>query len=121
MEGSWPELLQMLIDGEIDLMSDISYTEARSETMLFSDLPMGAEEYYIFTAPENTEIRQEDVHTLDGKRVGVDQGSFQIGLFKAWAEQRGVRAELVELTGSEYETMEKMQTGELDAFLTLDA
>ena len=27
VEGSWPELLQMLIDGEIDLMSDVSYTE----------------------------------------------------------------------------------------------
>ncbi len=24
VEGSWPELLQMLIDGEIDLMSDVS-------------------------------------------------------------------------------------------------
>ena len=27
VEGSWPDLMQMLIDGEIDLLSDVSYTE----------------------------------------------------------------------------------------------
>ena len=31
VEGSWPELMQMLIDGEIDLMSDVSYTAERAE------------------------------------------------------------------------------------------
>ena len=41
VEASWPELLQMLIRGEIDLMSDVSYTEERSEQMLFASLPMG--------------------------------------------------------------------------------
>ena len=43
MEGSWPDLFQIMIDGEIDLMSDVSYTDERSELMLFSELPMGAE------------------------------------------------------------------------------
>ena len=40
VEGSWPELLQMLIRGEIDLMSDVSYTPERAESMLFPSLPM---------------------------------------------------------------------------------
>ena len=56
VEGSWPDLLQMLMDGEIDLMSDVSYTNERAELMLFSSLPMGAEEYYIFISPGNEEI-----------------------------------------------------------------
>ena len=47
VKGSWPELLQMLIDGEIDLMSDISYTVGRAKSLLYSMLPMGAEEYYV--------------------------------------------------------------------------
>ena len=46
--GSWSELLSMLIKGDIDLMSDVSYTAERSERMLFPELPMGAEEYYLF-------------------------------------------------------------------------
>ena len=64
VEGSWPELLQMLIDGEIDLMSDVSFTEERGESMLFSSLPMGAEEYYIFISPSNEEINRDDMGPL---------------------------------------------------------
>ena len=69
VEASWPELLQMLIRGEIDLMSDVSYTEERSEQMLFASLPMGAEDYYLFTGPENTEISASDYSTLNGKNL----------------------------------------------------
>ena len=46
VKGSWSECYQMLLDGEIDLMSDISYTEERAEKMLFTTLPMGEEAYY---------------------------------------------------------------------------
>ena len=56
MEGSWPDLMQMLVDGKIDLMSDVSYTPEREQKMLFPSLPMGTEEYYLFIAPGNTEI-----------------------------------------------------------------
>ena len=48
VEDSWPNLLQMLIDGKIDLMSDVSYTSQRAELMLYSSLAMGAESYYIY-------------------------------------------------------------------------
>ncbi|MBQ8963267.1 MAG: transporter substrate-binding domain-containing protein [Clostridia bacterium] len=89
VEGSWAELLQMLIDGEIDLMSDVSYTPDRAEQMLFPSMSMGAEEYYIFTAPDNTEIRQDDPRTLDGKKIGVNKGSVQAGFYRDWAGQRG--------------------------------
>lgn len=73
VEGSWPVLLQKLVDGEIDLLSDVSFTPDRAEKILYSSLPMGAEEYYIFTVPDNTEILPEDPRTLDGKRIGVDK------------------------------------------------
>ena len=44
VEGSWSELLEMLIAGEIDLLSDVSYTEERAEKILYSALVMGSEE-----------------------------------------------------------------------------
>ena len=121
VEGSWPELLQMLIDGEIDLMSDVSYTPDRSEQMLFPSLAMGAEEYYIFTMPDNTEIRQDEPHTLDGKKVGVNKDSVQATMYRDWAEQYGIDAELIELTEGESASMQMMEDGKLDAYLTLDA
>ena len=82
VEGSWSELLQMLINGEIDLMSDVSYTDERAQTMLFSSLPMGAEEYYIFISPDNEEINRDDLSTFNGKKVGVNKGSVQAELIE---------------------------------------
>ena len=121
VNGSWPDLMQMLIDGEIDLMSDVSYTPERAEIMLFSDLPMGTEEYCIFVAPGNTEITSEDFSTLNGKRIGVYKGSFQAGLYLKWAESNGVQAEVVELTCSEPESERMLANGELDAYIVLNA
>lgn len=46
--GNWEELLKKLQNGEIDLMSSLSYTDERAKTMLFSDLPMGEEKYYLY-------------------------------------------------------------------------
>ena len=99
VEGSWPELLQMLVDGEIDLMSDVSYTDERAKNMLFSELPMGAEEYFVFASLDGESgISAEDLSTFDGKRVGVNKGSLQESLFLDWAEKKGVRTQIVELT-----------------------
>ena len=38
MKAGWPELMEMLQNGEIDLMGDVSYTPERAEGMLFSEL-----------------------------------------------------------------------------------
>ena len=121
ISGSWAELMDMLDRGEIDLMSDVSYTEERAERMLFSDLPMGTEEYCIFISPANREITPEDYTTLNGKRIGVNRGSVQIDLYRSWAQRHEVEAKLVELTCSEDESLDKLETGELDAYITLNA
>ena len=121
VKGSWPELLQMLIRGEIDLMSDVSRTEERAELMLFPSLPMGAEDYYLFVDAENREISSADYSTLNGKKVGVNRGSIQADYYRKWAEHYGVEAELIEVTGSEDESLRMMQTGELDAYVTVDS
>ena len=118
VEGSWPELMQMLIDGKIDLLSDVSYTEERTELMLFPEMPMGTEDYCIFITQKNREISAQDYSTLNGKRIGVNKGSIQVGLYRSWAERHGINAELVELTCSEAESVEKLSTGALDAYIT---
>lgn len=120
VNGSWPDLLQMLVSGKIDLLSDVSYTDERAETMLFPATPMGAEEYFIFIAPGNKEISQNDYSTLNGKKVGIDKGSVQIGFFGEWANANDVKAEIVELTSPFEESLAMLNRGELDAFVTLD-
>ena len=121
VEGSWSECVEMLKEGKIDLMSDVSYTEERAEDMLYASLPMGTEAYYLFVASDNQEIVSSDISSLDGKKVGVTKDSFQEGEFLKWAKAHGVRAKLVELTCPEDESLAKMEKGEIDAFITLDA
>ncbi|MBO4377896.1 MAG: EAL domain-containing protein [Clostridia bacterium] len=120
VKGSWPDLMQMLIDGKIDLMSDVSYTAERSALMLFSSLPMGTEEYYIFISPDNDEIKKDDLSTFNGKKVGVNQGSVQADFFRGWAKANGVHAELIELTENVDEILAMLNRGDIDMYVVLD-
>ena len=115
VEGSWPELLQMLITGKIDLMSDVSYTDERAKSMLFSSLPMGEEVYYIYISPDNKEINRDDLATFNGKKAGVNKGSVQAGLFRKWAEANGVQAELIEMTEGYDESLAMLNRDEIRA------
>ena len=119
VEGSWPELLQMLKNGEIDMMSNVSYMEERTEDMLYASLPMGTESYYIFVSPDNTEITADDYSSLEGKRIGVTKGSIQKDLFEKWAKMHGIEVELIELTTPDEESQKLLGT-DLDAFVTID-
>ena len=79
--GSWSDLLQMLKNGEIDLMTNISFTEERAKDLLYTSQPMGTEAYYIFVSPRDTSISSGDYSALNGKTVGVTEGSIQTGMF----------------------------------------
>ena len=120
VEGSWSDLLQMLSEGRIDLLSDVSYTPERAERMLYSALPMGAEEYYLYISPRNTEIQPQEYATFNGKRVGANKGSVQIDLLREWCEANGVEIELVELTSSEEDNITRLTRGDIDMYLSLD-
>ena len=119
VEDSWSNLLQMLIDGEIDLLSDVSYTEERTAYMSFPDLPMGAEAYYIYVNAANREISAQDISTFNGKRIGVNQGSVQEGFLKEWAEKNGLVIDVVPLVAGEAESLEILVRDELDGYATI--
>ena len=121
VNGSWSELLQMLMDGDIDLMSDVSYTPERAEYMLFPSLPMGAEDYYLFISQENREISSSDLSTLNGKKVGVNRGSVQVQFYREWEQRNNVGSEIVEVTCSEEESLQMLEEGSLDAYVTVDS
>ena len=131
--GTWPELLEKVRSGEIDLMSDVSKTEEREQDLSYADLPMGTELYYLYVSAGDNRIRIDDPATLKGKRVGVTEGSFQRGLFVEWAGERSLNIVpysgqaatgddviLVELSTSEEDSLKKLHAGGLDAFITLD-
>ena len=93
--GDWTELVEMLQNGEIDLMSALSYTDERAETMLFSDQPMGEEKYYLYVDLTNTDISVADLSTLNGKSIAMMEKSVQTTQFCDWEEKHNVHTKHV--------------------------
>ncbi len=122
VEATWPELYQMLVNGEIDMLSDVSYTKERTESILYPSVPMGSESYYIFVRAGNMDMTPEDVSSFDGKVFGVDKGSIMETLTKEWAEKNGLNIEIRESTDlSVDETIDQLVRGEIDAYVTVDS
>lgn len=119
VEDSWPNLFQMLKDGEIDLLSDVSFKPERADYMLFPDLPMGTESYYIYIDAKNREITADNLNSFNGKRIGVNQGSVQEGFLSDWAERNNVDLEIVPLVVDEDESMDMVTRGELDGYASI--
>ena len=88
--GDWTELVEKLQNGEIDLMSALSYTDERAETMLFSDQPMGQERYYLYADLVNTDISAADLSTLNGKSIAMMEQSVQTTQFCEWEEKYNI-------------------------------
>ena len=119
VEDSWSNLFQMLKDGEIDLLSDVSYKPERTEFMSFPDLPMGSEAYYIYIDAENREITAENPASFNGKRIGVNKGSIQEGFLSDWAERNGLSIEIVPMDLGEAESLDLLMRGEIDGYTTV--
>ena len=66
-----PSLHTQLENGEIDILGGISYTDERAENMLFSDMPMGEEKYYIYTDASNMDLTAGNLDSFEGKNIGV--------------------------------------------------
>ena len=91
VQGSWDELFQKLQNGEIDMMSALSYTDERAKTMLFSDQPMGEEKYYLYADLANSDISASDLSTLNGTSIAMMENSVQTTQFCEWEKKYNVK------------------------------
>lgn len=118
--ADWSELLKKVQAGEIDLMSGVSYTDERAKSMLFSELPMGEEKYILYADLSNTDISSSDLKTLNGKRVGVLEGSIHETFFNTWEKEHNLHLQHVYITGFE-DAKEKIANHELDCLVSAEA
>lgn len=95
VKDGWSELFQMIQDGKIDLMGGVSYTEERAQHMLYSELPMGEEKYYLYADTKHTDISPADLSTLNGKRIALLDGSVQATQFYDWEKEHDIHLEPV--------------------------
>ena len=115
----WSDCFDKLENGEIDIMGDISYTEDRTEEMLFSDEPMGKEKYYLYANLSRTDISTSDFKTLNGKKIGVLMGTEPEVMLTEWEEKYGLKTEHVSISNNE-DVKQKLANHEIDCFVSLE-
>ncbi len=95
VKGGWSDLFHMVAEGKLDLMAAISYTDDRAKQVLYSDLPMGTEVYYLYADLKHTDISASDLSTLNGKRVCILRGSVQDTMFRQWEEKNHIQMQVI--------------------------
>lgn len=117
--GTFPELIQKLGDGEIDLMPNISYTPERAEKLLYSSNPQGVEHYYIYAKPTNDALGAGDPAALNGMTIGVNSNVMQTEVGKQWIENQGISCDY-RYYSSDNALFDALSTGEVDAIIMND-
>ena len=115
----WSDCFEKLKNGEIDIMGGISYTEDRTEEMLFSDEPMGVEKYYLYADLSRADISASDFKTLNGKKIGVLMGTEPEVMLAEWEEKYGLKTEHVNISNNE-DVKQKLANHEIDCFVSLE-
>ena len=114
--ASFGECLEMLENGEIDLMGDVSYTLDRSRRMRFSAYPQGSEEFSLFTNRKHEALAQGGYSALEGCRIGVDSGTYSEMLLGQWLETKRIHATIVPYADDQKLT-QALSDGTVDAIV----
>ena len=91
--GSFSELYQMLLDGDIDLLAGLAWREDRAGLIGYPTAVMGNESYYLVRHGEDLEITA-DPSTLNGRSIGV-LDSVMVSVLNEYLESHHVTAEVI--------------------------
>ena len=115
----WSDCFEKLKNGEIDIMGDISYTEDRTDEMLFSDKPMGEEKDYLYADLSREDITASDFKTLNGKKIGVLMGTEPEVMLTEWEEKYDLKTQHVNISNNE-DAKQKLANHEIDCFVSME-
>ncbi|WP_448915195.1 transporter substrate-binding domain-containing protein [Eubacterium ramulus] len=115
----WSNCFDKLESGEIDIMGDISYTDERTQKMLFSEEPMGEEKYILYADLSNLDIGTSDFKFMDGKRVGVLMDTEPEIMLTEWENKNGIHTEHVNVNNNG-DVEKKLANHEIDCFVSLE-
>ena len=117
--SDWKNCFTQLENGEIDILGDISYTDERAENMLFSDMPMGEEKYYIYTDASNMDLTAGNLDSFEGKNIGVFKDNITEDVLNEWELKYGLHTQHVNVSNTA-EIMDKLSKHEIDCFVSVE-
>jgi signal transduction histidine kinase/ActR/RegA family two-component response regulator len=117
--GSWSDIYQKLVSGEVDLMGGVSKVDDRLPDMLFPENIMGVESYYIFVPVQDDRIKAGDLNSLNGKKIGINDHSYMLTLFKKFVADKHLNCQVIAYPGTA-ERMNALNAHEIDGVVTVD-
>ncbi len=112
--GSYGELYQMLLNGDIDLLAGLAWREDRVGLISYPEAIMGSEAYYLVKQDTETGITAEPA-TLTGKKIGVLE-SAMVNILNRYLDEHGVTAEVISFP-DHADLLEAFDSRELDVFV----
>ncbi|MBB4121022.1 diguanylate cyclase [Martelella radicis] len=105
---NWPELLERFRSGELDLITNISYTDDRAEYTLFSDLYHRVPNAVFMRSGAGPYL---GLQGLEGKTIGIPRDIY-------YAEDLNARFSDVRGFDSQAELMQALSAGDIDVAIT---
>ncbi len=115
-EKSWDEMLTMLDNGEIDVVTSARKTPDREAKYDFS-LPIGRNSTVLSIRANNTSLLSGNYATYDGIKIGVVTGSSQNQSLSEFAIDKGFSYQAIEYEDSG-QLAQDLQSGDIDAILS---
>ena len=113
-DKSWDEMLTMLENGEIDILTAAAKTPEREERFEYSQNVIGVNTAILTVKAGNTRMVTKNYATYDGARIGLLSSSSKIASFQRYAEENNFSYEAV-YYDSFAEMESDLQSGVIDA------
>nr|WP_218247927.1 MULTISPECIES: EAL domain-containing protein [unclassified Pseudomonas] len=92
---AWQQCLQLLQDGEIDLLPDVAFSEERAQLMDFHQVPSLFSWSQLYS---HEELRLRSVLDLRGLRIAALEGSIQFKYLQSLLDSFGLQAQMIPLS-----------------------
>lgn len=112
VKTTWPEAMNMIEKGEIDLLYPVNYSEERDEFMDYCDVPMGYISSGIY-ALKNSHYAYMDFDALDGAKIACDRNTSNEKELEHLSQEFDFTYEIV-YKETNYELIDALMNGEAD-------
>ncbi len=116
-DRSYADSLEMLKNGEVDIVTSVSKTEEREKEFLFSEQSIGVNSTILTVKAGNEELTEGDYSSYDGITIGMLEGNSKNQNFERFAKEHSFTF-TPRYFAEQEELSEALQNGEVDAAVT---
>ena len=117
--GEWDDLYQKLVNGEIDLLAGVAYTEERAAQISYPDYDMLKETFYIYKDSNDSSIKSGKYDSYSGKTIGTVREERMSLRLETWAKENHVDIS-IRYYDDISECAEDFNSGVIDGFVSAD-